>query len=295
MKRVCCSVVVACVGLGPLSSRLFAASEDLPSRRGEFAVGSPDVSIPDPGLESAIREALQKPTGSLTRDDLLGLTTLDAGRRNITNLEGLEAARNLVSLDLESNHLTHADIPRELTRLAVLDLRFNFLDACSLPGELANLSSVTLEGNGLTRFSVPSSLAALQSLDLENNQITNVDLPPNLERLASLDLSFNALAVWAIPDGLRHLTTLNLAGNLLGKFPYPLAIRMETPQRAASGDVELAVTGPPGVYAILGSTALATWSQAGQATNQVGRVSFMDTSSPFAAARYFRAAQGAGP
>ncbi len=37
-----------------------------------------DVSIPDPGLNAAVREALQKPTGPLTEQDLLSLTALDA-------------------------------------------------------------------------------------------------------------------------------------------------------------------------------------------------------------------------
>ena len=42
-----------------------------------------EVVIPDPGLDAAIREALQKPTGPLTEPDLLSLTHLDAPNRNI--------------------------------------------------------------------------------------------------------------------------------------------------------------------------------------------------------------------
>jgi hypothetical protein len=33
-----------------------------------------EVSIPDPGLNAAVREALGKPIGPLTETDLLGLT-----------------------------------------------------------------------------------------------------------------------------------------------------------------------------------------------------------------------------
>lgn len=62
-----------------------------------FAQG---VSIPDPGLNAAIREALQKPSGPLTEQDLLSLTGLSAQSRNIESVEGLEAARNLTLLDL---------------------------------------------------------------------------------------------------------------------------------------------------------------------------------------------------
>ena len=42
-----------------------------------------EVSIPDPGLNAAIREALHKPAGPLTQQDLLSLTVLSASSRNI--------------------------------------------------------------------------------------------------------------------------------------------------------------------------------------------------------------------
>ena len=50
-----------------------------------------DISIPDPGLDAAIRETLQKPVGPLTGLDMSGLTNLDACCRSITSLAGLEA------------------------------------------------------------------------------------------------------------------------------------------------------------------------------------------------------------
>src|SRR5206468_5913483 len=64
------------------------------------------VTIPDPGLNAAIREALGIPTAPLTDQDLLGLTFLSAGSRNIQSAEGLEAAHNLKFLDLDSNALS---------------------------------------------------------------------------------------------------------------------------------------------------------------------------------------------
>src|SRR5262249_8373071 len=65
-----------------------------------------DIAIPDPGLNAAIREALQKPTGPLTAADLLNLTELVASSRNIASVEGLEEARNLTTLQLQDNLLT---------------------------------------------------------------------------------------------------------------------------------------------------------------------------------------------
>src|SRR5262245_25646645 len=53
------------------------------------SVSAQEVSIPDPGLNAAIRDALQKPTGPLTVVDLLSLTNLDASDREVSSLEGL--------------------------------------------------------------------------------------------------------------------------------------------------------------------------------------------------------------
>jgi hypothetical protein len=61
------------------------------------------VFIPDPCLNAAIRSALPIPTAPLTAQDLLNLTNLLARNRSISNLQGLEGGRNLVSLDLAGN------------------------------------------------------------------------------------------------------------------------------------------------------------------------------------------------
>src|SRR4051812_17707085 len=84
-----------------------------------------EVTIADPGLNAAVRAALQKPNGPLTEQDLLGLTNLTASSRNISNIVGLEAARNLVSLNLQINHLTSVSLPATLTNLLALDLSAN--------------------------------------------------------------------------------------------------------------------------------------------------------------------------
>ena len=46
--------------------------------------------FPDKNLEAAVREALEKPDGPLTRGDLESLEELNAERRGISDLTGLE-------------------------------------------------------------------------------------------------------------------------------------------------------------------------------------------------------------
>ena len=84
---------------------------------GLTVVRAQEVSIPDPGLNAAIRDALQIPSVPLTEQDLLTLTNLSAGGRGIHSVEGLEAAHNLRILDLDNNSITNFSIASALTNL----------------------------------------------------------------------------------------------------------------------------------------------------------------------------------
>src|SRR5689334_15237405 len=95
-----------------------------------------EVSIPDPGLNAAIRQALNKPVGPLTAQDMLALSNLDARSRSISRVEGLEAARNLSQLFLDFNSLTNLDLPNTLTNLNVFTLGLNPLTRLSIPSGL---------------------------------------------------------------------------------------------------------------------------------------------------------------
>ena len=56
------------------------------------------VTFTDPNLETAIREAINKPVGPIYTLDLEGLTSLSALRRNISDLAGLEYCIDLNEL-----------------------------------------------------------------------------------------------------------------------------------------------------------------------------------------------------
>jgi formylglycine-generating enzyme required for sulfatase activity/Leucine-rich repeat (LRR) protein len=183
-----------------------------------FSTLAQGVSIPDPGLNAAIREALGQPSATLTEQDMLSLTNLNASRRNVSSIDGLEAARNLVSLELQINHLTNCSLPSELTNLITLDLSSNPLTDLFLPSGLTNLASLTIENAGVTNLTLPPGLTRLNNLDLENNQLTSFSLLSNLTSLVSLDLGFNSFASFSLPDGLTNLSTFYFAGNPLTSF-----------------------------------------------------------------------------
>src|SRR5882724_2824304 len=180
-----------------------------------------DVQVPDPGLNDAIREALGKSSGPLTVQDMLSLTNLNARNRNVSSIDGLEAARNLVSLDLEINHLSNLSLPSGLTNLSTLDLSVNPLTNFSLPSGLTNLTSLTIEGAGLTNLSLPAGLTRLNNLDLENNQLASFNQLSNLTSLVALDLGFNSFTNFSLPGGLTNLSTFYFAGNPLTSLALP--------------------------------------------------------------------------
>ncbi len=207
------------------------------------SVCADEVSIPDPGLNAAIREALQKPSGLLTESDLVGLTNLSAGGRNIRSVEGLESARNLKILDLDSNSLTNFPIADGLTNLTILDLfnnhltnfslsnaspnltiidiGFNSLEECSLPAGLERLDTLFLEGNALADFNLPAGLTALTQLDLSGNKLTSFNLPSEMTNLVKLLVFGNQLTNVILPANLNRLANLDLDFNRLGNFTPP--------------------------------------------------------------------------
>src|SRR3954465_3357366 len=138
-----------------------------------LAASSPaqEVSIPDPNLNAAIHEALGKPAGPLTQQDMLGLTGLSAIFRNITNVQGLEAAQNLVALDLQDNRIADVNLLTNLTRLVFLDVSENRFPQLTIPSGMTNLTTLRAEVGGLTNVTLPAGLTKLTSLSLGFNQL----------------------------------------------------------------------------------------------------------------------------
>ena len=58
------------------------------SLSGRGPVGDPVVTFQDPNLETAIKEALNKPSEVIHASELVGLTSLSASDRGIEDLSG---------------------------------------------------------------------------------------------------------------------------------------------------------------------------------------------------------------
>jgi hypothetical protein len=105
------------------------------------------VVVPDPALQSAIRAELGLPFGCLSESDLLDLTELNANDLNIRNLEGLQFAENLVTLDLSNNDFQSISPLSNLQQLTHLDLSFNRISFIEALQGLRFLETLFLQGN----------------------------------------------------------------------------------------------------------------------------------------------------
>jgi hypothetical protein len=208
------------------------------------------VDIPDTGLLSAIRTALNKPTGDLTVADLERLTVLDASRQArgpeaplIRSLEGLRAARNLTQLNLSGGGAGSPNI-------AVSDFS-------PLAG-LTNLTTLSLEGNQLTSVNLPAGLRGLRELHLAGNQLTSLTLPEGLANLRYLDVRENPITYLAVPESM-DLSQLVLEGFPIDQVTIVM-LRIGPAKVRSDGVIQLPVSGPNGqTVRVQRSTNLVDW------------------------------------
>ena len=137
----------------------------------------PGVTLPDTNLETAIREALNKPSGPIHASELAGLAGLSAYDRGIENLSGLQYC----------------------TKLTNLDLRYNLISDISPLANLTNLTTLNLYDNQISDISPLANLTNLIYLYLRDNQISDISPLANLTNLRTLYLNENPLS----PDSIN--------------------------------------------------------------------------------------------
>ena len=175
------------------------------------------VSLPDTNLAAAVRETLKlAPDTPLTTHTLLNLIRLNAPHPEITDLTGLEHARNLKALNLgrqtwnNSNNISNLAPLKGLTHLITLDLSGNAVSDVTPLAGLKNLTSLNLWNNPVSDVTPLAGLKELRYLNISNNAVSNITPLAELTHLNTLHLSENAISNVSALAGLKHLNTLNL-------------------------------------------------------------------------------------
>jgi hypothetical protein len=156
---------------------------------------------------------------------------------------------------------------------------------------------VTLDSNQLTNLDLPRNLYRLATLDLENNQLTTLTLPAAVTNLTFFFVSGNPMTTLVLSEAevanvTNAVSVLQSQG--VSVFTYPLTVQLLRP-RLLAGAFQFGITGPPGVYSILGSSDLRTWNELGTASNRLGSVSFVDATAQLFPRRFYRAVPPPGP
>ena len=205
---------------------------------------SVEVDIPDPTLQRAVRDALGKPSGPLTRADLLQLETLSVApptgpedttgpEDRVKRVDGLQYATNLRTLELPEQRFELEPLAN-LTRLETLDISGTFVDRDTQFGEgirdltplagLTGLKVLNIAGNPLDSFAPVAGFSALESLTAYNTDIDDPEDTEELRFIASLgklrflDISENPFTDFTpllSSPSLGSLKTLNLSYTLL--------------------------------------------------------------------------------
>src|SRR5699024_9042947 len=70
---------------------------------GTFRPSNSTINFEDPGLEQAVRDAIEKEEGTIKPEDVELIQVLDATGYGIESLEGIEALPEIRELNLEDN------------------------------------------------------------------------------------------------------------------------------------------------------------------------------------------------
>jgi internalin A len=222
---------------------------------------------------------------------------------------------NLTFLDLEANQLTSFTLPPGMTRLSSLRLGANQLTSFTLPAGMTNLAQFAIAVNQLTNLALPSDLFNVVSFDLGENLFSNFIFPRGLTNLVSVDLGLCQMTNLTLAPDMTQLTSLFVDGNPFTTFViseplaatnlaalvsslqnqgvslrrYPLSANLLPAAQPVRGGVKITLTGPPGIYTVLGSTNLTSWNVSGSLTNNLGSAIFTDLDTDRPLRKFYRA------
>ena len=162
------------------------------------------VTLPDPELEAAIREAVEKPEGPIYTSDLEVLISFSASGRDIADLTGLEHCTGLTHLYLSDNRI--GDI------VEVDEEEDKTTDISSL-ASLTELTDLRLDNNQIADVSPLAALTSLTELHISSNQIADVSPLATLTNLNWLYLNDNEISDASPLATLTNLNWLWLHGN----------------------------------------------------------------------------------
>ena len=173
------------------------------------------VSFADSKLEEAIREALDKSTGTLSCEDVESLSELSARAKGISDLSGIEKLTSLTDIDLRSNSIVSLSPLADLKQLINLDLVSNQISDLEPLAELINLEEIRIWDNKISQLEPLTKLDNLRLLYIGENDISDITDLGEITSLEELILWTNTVTDISVLSMLTNLRFLDLGRNLV--------------------------------------------------------------------------------
>ena len=168
------------------------------------------VYFADPGLKTAVEQQLG--ISDPCALDMLDLWELDAGGMGISDLTGLECAKNLHRLHAPVNQIDDLS-PLAGLPLGSLCLDNNGISDITTLSALPTLGELYLNENQISDITAIAGLVNLGRLELNDNQISDLSPIASLTKLDRLEMSRNAVVDISPLSSLRNLMTLEMTDN----------------------------------------------------------------------------------
>ena len=150
--------------------------------------------MPDPNLRQAVRDTLGLPDETpLTQAEMQRLTRLDAYRKEITDLTGIEHAANVTWLSFAENQVRDLSPLAQLFKLETLYLWVNPISDISPLVDLTQLRHLNLGGCEISGIMPLATLTQLRGLNLPYNVIEDITPLKNLTELLELRINDNRI------------------------------------------------------------------------------------------------------
>jgi Leucine-rich repeat (LRR) protein len=169
---------------------------------------SKEVIFKDEKLEEAVRKALNKPEGKLTREDLASMDNLKVIRHGISDVTGLEHAVNLTNLVLDWNPIGDLSPLASLTKLTSISLRsVPSGDLTPLAG-LKNLKELYFGRTRLQDIAPLSGLSNLEHLSLHDTSVHDITPLAKLTKLKKVEFRLSNVKDYSVLAGLTNLESV---------------------------------------------------------------------------------------
>lgn len=178
------------------------------------------VQFPDKVLEKVVRIDLDKPTGNITKSDLLKVLQLRIYLPNeISNLDGLQFCKNLLTLEIsQMKKLKDLTPLKGLTKLKKLQIDLCSIEDVTPLKDLTNLEQLDLNGNNISDISALKYLTNLYWLYLSSNNISDISSVKYLTKLGRLFIWNNQISDLSPISNLKYIRRLYVSNNKLSNI-----------------------------------------------------------------------------